>query len=279
MGYEDRGVAELIAQIEKASANLAAGDRRVDEIERAVNQLLAKACRPGFSAELSESADFERKSAAEMCAIRHAERVPKDDGINKAYNPSSGEIDEALAARRPFSHAVRHGSPAKLDAFEQKSLSAFSFAVTGMLLPPERMSEILSCIVYPSSLAGLMGRVNISGPSAVLLIENPRMGLGAWACEGSCFANNPMADLSEGLGQLEIKPETIRFVACATRDFLEDAAVSAENWIMRRISEGMEATINNAMCSATASANRWGFSTQGLESQFVKPAPQFLHVI
>jgi HK97 family phage major capsid protein len=152
-----------------------------------------------------------------------------------------------MAARRAFSHVIRHGDAKRLDAFEQKSLSAFSFAGTGMLLPPERMSEVLSCLVYPTDISGLVGRVNISGPSAQFLIENPRMGLGAWACESQCFANNPTADLAEGLGVLEIKPETIRFVACATRDFLEDASMNAENWIMRRISEGMSSTINNAL--------------------------------
>jgi hypothetical protein len=29
----------------------------------------------------------------------------------------------------------------------------------------------------------------------------------AWACEASCFANNPQDDLKEGLGELEIKAE------------------------------------------------------------------------
>jgi copper(I)-binding protein len=37
--------------------------------------------------------------------------------------------------------------------------------------------------------------------------------LGAWACESSCFANNPTPDLQAGLGELEIKAETIRIVA------------------------------------------------------------------
>jgi len=73
------------------------------------------------------------------------------------------------------------------------------------------------------------------------------MGLGAWACEASCFANNPMPDLAEGLGQLEIKPETIRMVVCATRDLIEDASMNVENWVMRKISDGMGATINNAI--------------------------------
>jgi HK97 family phage major capsid protein len=157
-------------------------------------------------------------------------------------------IEEALAGRRGFSHTILHGSTATCDPFVQKSFSAFSFAGTGMLAPPERMSEILSCILYPTDIAGLFGRVAISGPSAQFLIENPRMGLGSWACEGSCgFANNPQPDLSEGLGVLEIKPETIRFAACATRDFLEDASISTENWIMRKISDGMGATINNSL--------------------------------
>jgi HK97 family phage major capsid protein len=73
------------------------------------------------------------------------------------------------------------------------------------------------------------------------------MWLGAWAFEASCFANNPQPDLAEGMGLLEIKPETLRFVACGTSDFLEDASMNAENWIMRRISEGMSGTINNAL--------------------------------
>jgi hypothetical protein len=31
------------------------------------------------------------------------------------------------------------------------------------------------------------------------------MQVGGWACEASCFANNPGPDLQEGLGTLEIK--------------------------------------------------------------------------
>jgi HK97 family phage major capsid protein len=244
MGYE---LSDLAAEIRKASQILERGDARIDAIEASVNELFRKVGRPGLSYSGGNDADFERKSAIEMCRTRYNERVPRDDGITKEYSPSSSEIDEAMAARRAFSHVVRFGTPAKLDAYEQKSLSAFSFAGTGMLMPPERMSEVLNCLIYPSDISGLVGRVNISGPSAQFLIENPRMGLGAWACESSCFANNPQADLAEGLGTLEIKPETIRFVACATRDFLEDASMNAEAWIMRRISEGMASTINNAL--------------------------------
>ena len=146
MGYESNDdLAGLVQQITKASASIAAGDtrfdRRLDDFETNLNDLMKHRGRPGFSGDVSESADLERKSAQEMCALRFAERSPKVGDVAKAYRASNSEIDEAMAARRAFSHVVRHGSPAKLDAFEQKSLSAFSFAGTGMLLPPERQAQ------------------------------------------------------------------------------------------------------------------------------------------
>jgi HK97 family phage major capsid protein len=79
------------------------------------------------------------------------------------------------------------------------------------------------------------------------LIDNARMALGGRACEANCFANNPQSDLSEGLGTLEIRPETVRFVVCATSDLLEDASFDVEAWLYRKISQGMRATINAAV--------------------------------
>jgi HK97 family phage major capsid protein len=244
MGYVDSTDA-LVAEMKRANALLTSDNLRLDQLEHSVNELHLRAGRPGsFGGDLSDAG--ERVSAIEMCKIRHSERAPKADVI-KEYTPQSAEIDEALAARRGFRHVIRNGHPNNLDAYVQKSLSAFSFAGTGMLLPPERMSEVLSCLVYPSSLAGLVGSINISGPAAEFLIENPRMGLGAWSCENSCFANNPQVDLNEGLGLLTIKPETLRFVACATRDLIEDASMNFESWLMGKISDGMGATINNTL--------------------------------
>jgi hypothetical protein len=66
-------------------------------------------------------------------------------------------------------------------------------------------NQVLSCIVDPSDLSGLVNQVTISAGSIKFLIDNARMGLGAWACESSCFANNPTPDLQAGLGGLEIK--------------------------------------------------------------------------
>jgi len=45
-----------------------------------------------------------------------------------------------------------------------------------------------------------------------------------WTCEASCFANNPQPDLQDGLGELEIKAETLRYIVCASNDLLADYA-------------------------------------------------------
>jgi hypothetical protein len=80
------------------------------------------------------------------------------------------------------------------------------------------------------------------------------MFLAAWACESGCFANNPQPDLQEGLGEMDIKPETIRFVVCVTR---KDASINVEDWILRKVSEGMRATINNGGCRAKDRKGAW----------------------
>ena len=54
-------------------------------------------------------------------------------------------------------------------------------------------------------------------------------------------------DLTNGLGLLELKPETIRMTVCATRDYLEDAATDPVAWIRDKIDTGLSATINNAL--------------------------------
>jgi HK97 family phage major capsid protein len=66
----------------------------------------------------------------------------------------------------------------------------------------------------------------------------------AWACEASCFANNPQPDLQEGLGELEIKAESLRFVACAGRDLLEDASFNIENWLVRKVEAGFRNSVS-----------------------------------
>jgi HK97 family phage major capsid protein len=64
--------------------------------------------------------------------------------------------------------------------------------------------------------------------------------------ETNCFANNPQANLS-GLGTLEIKPETMRFVVCATRNVLEDSAVNLESWMLGKTQRAFRNLISDAI--------------------------------
>lgn len=43
---------------------------------------------------------------------------------------------------------------------------------------------------------------------------------------------------------MDIKPETLRFVVCATSDLLADAAFPVETWLLDKISRGFRNTIN-----------------------------------
>jgi HK97 family phage major capsid protein len=53
--------------------------------------------------------------------------------------------------------------------------------------------------------------------------------------------------LQAGLGELEIKAETLRYVACAGSDLLADASFNIEQWLMRKADRGFRAVINNAL--------------------------------
>ena len=96
----------------------------------------------------------------------------------------------------------------------------------------------------PRALAVL--RLNISSGSIKFTIDNSRISAGGWACNNDCWANNPQLDLS-GVGTLEIKAETLRYVVCATSDLLQDAAFDVERWIIDKVSRGMRDVINQAI--------------------------------
>jgi hypothetical protein len=70
----------------------------------------------------------------------------------------------------------------------------------GFLVAPELSSQVLRCLTDPTDLTGMMNRVAIGSGSVKFLIDNTQMEIANWACETSCFHNNPMPDLTEGLG-------------------------------------------------------------------------------
>jgi len=211
------GLAQLVDEIRLASANIRTADdetrRQIRAVEASVNDLYRKVGRPG--AEIGDDGD-ERTSAIGLCQI-HKETVTEDDVHTANYVPSSTEIQTALLARKGLKALFRTGHIDRLEPEYRKSLSSFSFGNSGFMLMPEMSTRVLSCLVDPTDLSGLMDSITISSPSIRFMIDNARMFLAAWACESSCFANNPQPDLQEGLGEMDLKPESLRFVVCVTR--------------------------------------------------------------
>lgn len=88
MSAEPLELHQLIDEIRQARAGLDRGDAktngRIDQIEKSVNALFKKVSRPGFSAERDDD-DLARKDATQLCIIKHALVVPKNDGNTPEY--------------------------------------------------------------------------------------------------------------------------------------------------------------------------------------------------
>jgi HK97 family phage major capsid protein len=51
----------------------------------------------------------------------------------------------------------------------------------------------------------------------------------------------------ETLGELEIKPESLRYIVCATRDLLEDSGVNLEQWMLAKAARAFGTQISAAV--------------------------------
>ena len=80
-----------------------------------------------------------------------------------------------------------------LDHFEKKSLSAFSFGNNGFLLAPEMSNQVLSCIVDPTDVTGLVNPVNIRAVRAY---------------ERAGFTRERMVDTPDGPALLMVRDRT-----------------------------------------------------------------------
>src|SRR5215831_16884565 len=83
-----------------------------------------------------------------------------------------------------------------------------------------------------------------SSGSLKFLIDNVHVDVAGWACETSCFSNNPQPDLQAGLGELEIKTETLRYIVCAGNDLLADASFNIKRWVLQKVSDAFRRKIS-----------------------------------
>jgi len=166
-------LADLVGQVEAASLNIKRADKvfreRLDGLENNVNELFRKTSRPGVG---GDTCTDERKSAIDMCKSRRALTINKVE--EREYSPSSAEVDQAISAQHALKSYLRHGDLDRLGPEHRKSLSAFSFGPPGnFLLPPTQANRVLSCLVYPTNLSGLVDSI-IDPAKLKLLYERCR---------------------------------------------------------------------------------------------------------
>jgi HK97 family phage major capsid protein len=247
---QESSLAALVEEVRAAAADMADGDAktnaRIDHLSKSLDSVLIRLNRPGAEPGAANDNDLIRKEAIGLCHVRRALQVPKNDGMT-TYEPSHAEIEDAQNYRRGLHSLWRHGDPNRLEQNIRKSLTSFSLGTNQFIMPPTLASQVLSCIVDPTDLAGLVNSVNISGPSIKFMIDNARLNVAAWACEATCFANNPQPDLAQGLGEMEIKAESLRFIVCVGGDLLQDAAFNLEGWILRKVSDAFRVSISNSI--------------------------------
>jgi HK97 family phage major capsid protein len=238
-------LANVAAMIRSASEGIEARDKRIRALENSVNELLLKMGRPsggGFDADVDE-----RASAVGLLEQRFYNRQTKHDGAICELGFSSEEISEAMLANKAMHKLLHATSIDILRPDERKALSSFSFGSQGFLLAPEMSQQILSCLVDATDIASLMQNVSISAGSIKFMVDNEVWDVAAWACDASCFANNPTKNLGDGLGELEIKAESLRYIACATKELLEDSSVAIEPWLFDKASRAFRTQISDAI--------------------------------
>jgi HK97 family phage major capsid protein len=252
----------ILTEIRAATAQLDVRDKnyreRMGALESTVNNVLKRLDRPsggnGFGAGLDE-----RKSALDLLATKHAIINSKRDAAAPPEpNFSAEQVNEAqLAIRglRSLMHTT-HIDAVPLD--QRKALSSFSFGSSGFLLPPEMSNTILSCLVLATNVAALMQNVQISGASIKFMVDNEFIDAAAWACDSSCFANNPTSQIGSGLGEIEIKPESLRYIVCVTKELLEDAAVNLETWLLGKASIAFNSQISDAIINGDGNGKPMG---------------------
>src|SRR5262249_37049428 len=74
------------------------------------------------------------------------------------------------------------------------------------------------------------------------------------------------------LGELEIKPESLRYIVCSTRELLEDSSVNIERGSWTRRGGRLRFRLTTRFWWATVSASQWEFLIRKPASRMPEPA-------
>jgi len=235
------------AKIARIAEDQAKNVTRLQGLEEAINALMKHQQRPGGQPE-DKNKVARREQAIGLLEQKHENvYVKQADLRDHPFAYTEDQIAEAevyIKALRALMHAPNRNL---LSEEYNKALSAFTFGTQGFIMAPEQSNEILSCLVDVTDITGLMRNMTISGPSIRFPVDNELWDIAAWACESSCFANNPTQQIGSGLGELEIKPESLRYIVCATRELLDDASANIEGWMIAKVNTAFRHQINAAV--------------------------------
>lgn len=206
------------------------------------------------------------KEAIEYAAINHAAKNvtrSKDTAFDKT-KVNIDEINLAITALKKYIH-LPHGMDrmAMLTDAEWKAMTSFAFSGNSFVLAPQMSNRVLSCLEDITDVSGMFSNMTISKGSVKFLTDNERLDIASWACEAQCFANNPKPYLEDGLGELEIKAETLRYSLCATRDLIEDADIDIESWMLNKVRDAFRRALSAAFMNGDGNGKPQGILTKG----------------
>ncbi|WP_338830238.1 phage major capsid protein [Bradyrhizobium sp. 27S5] len=242
------GLVELLKEVKETRETLeqqeAERDKVLKQIKSDIDRLALRINRPGQE---SFGDDANRKAAIGLLKLKHNLKIPKHD-VQHPFVASEDQIAEATTHIEAIKALMHSADVGRLPEAMRKALSSFSFGSNGFILPVELSDRILSCVVSPTDITSLFDSVTISGSSIKFLVDRGDIDNAAWACQSACFANSPTGvDLAALLGELEIKPEPLRYIACATSDLLEDSGFNIENWLLGKVGRAFRNTVSEAV--------------------------------
>jgi HK97 family phage major capsid protein len=80
-------------------------------------------------------------------------------------------------------------------------------------------------------------------------------------------------DITEGLSEVEIKPEPLRYIICSSRDVIDDASVDLSQWLFNKVSKAVTNTVSTAMISGSGVGKPQGILHQSSEIPVCDTSP------
>jgi len=245
--------ADLERDLKKVAEEQATLIKQVGDIANTMDELKARAENPVAAAMDGNASDAEVKDALdfirEFRMVKNFERGENFQTLERELAEIGQKDVETVkhyfSAMQKFFHAphIQHFN-ASLTPDEQKALSTFTASGNGFFVSPQMATEILSCVENIYSITSLLGQVQIAKSAIKIPVDN-EFDEAAWACESECFANS--GNLGDGLSEKEIPANTLRYVACVTRDLLEDAGVDVQAWIAAKARDAFQRALERGV--------------------------------